>query len=53
MTNEEIVEEIYYEAHTEGFISELNNLIRELAFTHPKLTHHERVEKAYHQIKKN
>ena len=52
MTNEEIVEEIYYEAHTEGFIGELHKLIKELTFTHPKLTHNERVEKAYHIIKK-
>jgi hypothetical protein len=53
MTNEELIEEIYYEAHTEGFIGELNDLIREFGFTHPKLTHHERVEKAYNQIKKS
>jgi hypothetical protein len=53
MTNEEIVEEIYFEAHTEGFIEELLSKTKELSFTHPKLTYHERVEKAYYTIKKN
>lgn len=53
MTNEQIVEEIYYEAHTEGFIDELSKLTKELEYTQPKLTHNERVERAYYMIKKN
>ena len=53
MTNEEFVEEIYHEAHTEGFIDELNEALKTLHYTHPKLTRYERVEKAYYEIKRN
>lgn len=51
MTNEEFVEEIYHEAFEEGFIDQLNSIISTLHYTHPKLNRHERVEKAYYDIK--
>jgi len=42
MTNEEITEEIYHEAFTEGFIDELRQKIDEFKFSkdHHKLPHH-------------
>jgi hypothetical protein len=52
MTNEEFVEEIYHEAHTEGFIDQLNTTLHTLNYTHPKLDRYERVEMAYHTVKK-
>lgn len=53
MTNEEITEEIYHEAFTEGFIDELRQKIDEFKFSvdHHKLPHHEMVHKAYYIVK--
>jgi hypothetical protein len=53
MTNEEITEEIYHEAFTEGFIDELRQKIDEFKFSkdHHKLPHHEMVYKAYFLVK--
>jgi len=53
MTNEEFTEEIYYEAHANGFINELRNKIDELKRsidTH-KLPYNEIVYKAYYSVK--
>ena len=53
MTNEEITEEIYYEAHANGFIDELRQKMDELkrSVEYHKLPHHEMVHKAYHMVK--
>jgi hypothetical protein len=53
MTNEEITEEIYYEAHTNGFIDELRAKVDEFKVSvhYHRLTHHEMVHKAYHTVK--
>lgn len=52
MTNEEFTEEIYYEAHLNGFIDELRveiNRLKTNLNTH-KLPTHELVHKAYHNV---
>jgi hypothetical protein len=53
MTNEEITEEIYYEAHANGFIKELRAKVDEFKVSvhYHKLPHHEMVHKAYHMVK--
>ena len=53
MTNEEIVEEIYHEAYTQGFIDELRRKVDELKISpnHTRLPHSELVYKAYYTIK--
>ena len=50
MTNEEITEEIYYEAHKHGFIDQLHDAMEILRMTHPKLTRYEMVYTAYYDI---
>ena len=54
MTNEEIVEEIYHEAYTLGFIDELREKVDKLKRTieYHKLPHGELVYKAYYLLKK-
>lgn len=53
MTNEEITEEIYHEAHANGFIEELRQKIDEfkVCVHNHKLPHHEMVHKAYYMVK--
>jgi alpha-D-ribose 1-methylphosphonate 5-triphosphate synthase subunit PhnI len=53
MTNEEYTEEIYYEAHSQGFIGELRAEIDRLkaSIDHYKLPHHDLVQKAYYSVK--
>lgn len=53
MTNEEYTEEIYYEAHSQGFIEELRAEIDRLkkSIHHYKLPHHDLVHKAYYSIR--
>ena len=53
MTNEEIVEEIYHEAYSHGFIDELRKKVDEFRVcpNHNKLPHSELVYKAYYAIK--
>lgn len=52
MTNEEFTEEIYYDAHKNGFIDELRDEIDRLKMSihHHKLPNHELVHKAYYNI---
>lgn len=52
MTNEEFTEEIYYEAHSQGFIEELREEIDKMrnSIHHYKLPHHELVHQAYYNI---
>ena len=53
MTNEEYTEEIYYEAHLQGFIEELRAEIDKLktSIHHYKLPHHDLVHKAYYSVR--
>jgi t-SNARE complex subunit (syntaxin) len=53
MTNEEITEEIYFEAHTKGFIKELRAKVDEfkVSIHYHKLPHNEMVYKAYNIVK--
>lgn len=53
MTNEEITEEIYHEAYSQGFIDELRQKMDELKLSveYYNLPHHEMVYKAYHMVK--
>jgi hypothetical protein len=53
MTNEEITEEIYFEAHAKGFIEELRAKVDEfkVSIHHYKLPHNEMVHKAYFLVK--
>lgn len=55
MSNEEITEEIYYYAHANGFVDELNQRVNKLRHTEPNKTLHDRVYNAYTRIieKKN
>jgi hypothetical protein len=53
MTNEEIMEEIYYEAHYLGLIDELHLAVKTLHFEQPRLTQYEKVDIAYSRLKKN
>lgn len=50
MTNEEITEEIYHDAHKRGFINELRDELDLLRITHPKMDRYDRIHKAYHDI---
>ena len=53
MTNEEFTEEIYYEAHANGFIDELRAEIDRLKnnVKYYKLPYHDLVHKAYYYVR--
>ena len=53
MTNEEIVEEIYHEAYSLGFIDELRQKIESMrhSIENHKLSHSDLVYKAYYMLK--
>ena len=53
MTNEEHMEEIYYEAHTQGFIDQLRQAINEITNTIQKISHNDAVFMAYDTLLKN
>jgi hypothetical protein len=53
MTNEEYVEEIYYEAHTFGFIDLLRETVDNIYKTTQKISHTDAVFKAYDYLVKN
>jgi hypothetical protein len=50
MSNEEITEEIYHYAHSNGFINQLNDEVKKLRSFEPSISEHDRVHKAYHEI---
>lgn len=52
MTNEEYVEEIYYEAHTNGFIDLLRETVDSVYKTTQKITHTDAVFIAYDSLLK-
>jgi hypothetical protein len=52
MTNEEIMEEIYHEAHYLGFIDDLHLAVKTLHYEYPRLTQCEKVDIAYNRLKK-
>lgn len=52
MTNEEYVEEIYYEAHTNGFIDLLRETVESVYKTTQKITHTDAVFIAYDHLLK-
>jgi hypothetical protein len=51
MTNEEIMEEIYHEAHYLGFIDELHLAVKTLHYEYPRLSQSEKVDIAYRKLK--
>jgi hypothetical protein len=53
MTNEKYVEEIYYEAHTFGFIDLLRETVDNIYKTTQKISHTDAVFKAYEYLYKN
>jgi hypothetical protein len=53
MSNEEIMEEMYHEAHYLGFIDELHLAVKILHLEHPKLSQSEKVDMAYRKLKKD
>lgn len=52
MTNEEIVEELYWKAHQKGLINELRDEVGRLNKEYPNMTSIERVELGYMEIKR-
>jgi hypothetical protein len=50
MTNEEHVEEIYYEAHANGFIDSLRDKVNHIIKTVEKISHADAVFMAYDKI---
>lgn len=53
MTNEEHMEEIYYEAHTLGFIDQLRQAINDITNTIQKISHNDAVFMAYDNLLKS
>jgi len=51
MTNEELIEELYYKAHAKGFFHELHDKVLELQKTKNKKYGHELVRVAYDELK--
>lgn len=52
MTNEEIVEELYWKAHQKGLINELRDEVGRLNKEYPNMSSIERVELGYMEIKR-
>jgi hypothetical protein len=52
MTNEEIVEELYWKAHQKGLINELREEVGRLNKDYPSMSSIERVELGYMEIKR-
>ena len=52
MTNEELIEELYYKAHTKGFFNELHEKVNELKTKNTFKCRHKMVKTAYDEIKK-
>lgn len=52
MTNEEIVEELYWKAHEKGLFSEMREEVGRLNKEYPTMSAVERVELAYMEIKR-
>ena len=53
MTNEELIEELYYKAHIKGFFNELHDRVKELKNINEIKCRHEMVRTAYNEIKKS
>jgi len=51
MTNEELVEELYYKAYIKGFFNELHEKVEELNKKNQFKCKHELVRTAYNEIK--
>jgi hypothetical protein len=52
MTNEELIEELYYKAYIKGFFDELHDKVLELKQTKQIKCGHEIVRTAYEELKK-
>jgi len=52
MTNEELIEELYYKAYVKGFFNELHDKVDELRKTKQFKCNHEVVRVAYNELKK-
>jgi hypothetical protein len=52
MTNEEIVEELYWKAHEKGLFSEMREEVERLNKEYPTMSAVERVELGYMEIKR-
>lgn len=52
MTNEEIVEELYWKAHQKGLFNEMRDEVSRLNKEYPKMSSIERVELGYMEIKR-
>lgn len=52
MTNEELIEELYYKAYVKGFFNELHDKVDELRKTKQFKCNYEVVRVAYNELKK-
>jgi hypothetical protein len=52
MTNEELIEELYYKAHVKGFFHELHEKVNELTQNNKYKCKHDLVRTAYNELKK-
>ena len=51
MSNEKLLEEIYFKAAQKGFFNELHDLVTELRISHPKMSHVDLSQMAYKKLK--
>ena len=51
MSNEQLLEEIYFKAAQKGFFNELHDLVTELKTSHPKMSYVDLSQMAYKKLK--
>lgn len=51
MTNEELLEELFFKASQRGFFNEMHDVIKELKTEYPKMGHVDLAQIAYQKLK--
>jgi len=51
MTNEELLEELFFKAYEKGFFNEMHDLIQELKISYPKMGRVDLAQIAYKKLK--